>query len=57
MAKLARTPGLTDVQQEILSTVRSFVEKEILPHASAQPTDCTKICRGMFAIYQKPEDG
>ena len=27
MARLARTPGLTDVQQEILSTVRSFVDK------------------------------
>jgi alkylation response protein AidB-like acyl-CoA dehydrogenase len=33
MAKLARTAGLTDVQREILSTVRSFVEKEIIPHA------------------------
>ena len=33
MAKLARTPGLSDVQQEILSTVRSFVDKEIIPHA------------------------
>src|SRR5215216_1271157 len=35
MAKLARTTGLTDVQQEILSTVRSFVDKEIIPHAQA----------------------
>ncbi len=34
MARLARTPGLSDVQQEILSTVRSFVEKEILPYAT-----------------------
>src|SRR5215207_9774201 len=34
MAKLARTPGLTDVQQEILSTVRSFVDREILPYAT-----------------------
>ena len=34
MAKLARTPGLTDVQQEILSTVRSFVDSEILPYAT-----------------------
>ncbi len=31
MARLARTAGLTDVQQEILSTVRSFVDKEIIP--------------------------
>jgi alkylation response protein AidB-like acyl-CoA dehydrogenase len=35
MAKLAQTAGLTDVQQEILATVRTFVDKEILPHANA----------------------
>ena len=35
MARLARTAGLTDVQQEILATVRSFVDKEIIPHAQA----------------------
>ncbi|GAA3540745.1 acyl-CoA dehydrogenase family protein [Amycolatopsis ultiminotia] len=35
MARLAQTAGLTDVQQEILSTVRSFVDKEIIPHAQA----------------------
>ena len=35
MARLAQTAGLTDVQAEILSTVRSFVDKEILPHAQA----------------------
>ncbi|MBA2322967.1 MAG: acyl-CoA dehydrogenase family protein, partial [Pseudonocardiales bacterium] len=35
MAKLAQTAGLTDVQQEILSTVRSFVDKEIIPNAQA----------------------
>ncbi|HYT10802.1 MAG TPA: acyl-CoA dehydrogenase family protein [Mycobacteriales bacterium] len=34
MARLAQTPGLTDVQKEILSTVRSFVDKEILPYAT-----------------------
>jgi alkylation response protein AidB-like acyl-CoA dehydrogenase len=33
MARLAQTTGLTDVQQEILSTVRDFVDKEIIPHA------------------------
>jgi len=32
--RLAQTDGLTDVQQEILSTVRSFVDKEILPVAT-----------------------
>jgi alkylation response protein AidB-like acyl-CoA dehydrogenase len=34
MARLASTEGLTEVQQEILSTVRSFVDKEILPYAT-----------------------
>jgi alkylation response protein AidB-like acyl-CoA dehydrogenase len=33
MTRLAQTADLTDVQQEILSTVRSFVEKEIIPNA------------------------
>src|SRR5258707_1960015 len=33
MARLAWPAGLTDVQQEILSTVKSFVDKEIIPHA------------------------
>ncbi len=33
MARLAQTAGLTDVQQEILSTVKTFVDKEIIPHA------------------------
>ena len=34
MARLAQTAGLTDVQQEILATVRQFVDKEIIPHAT-----------------------
>ncbi|MPY52597.1 acyl-CoA dehydrogenase family protein [Streptomyces acidicola] len=34
MARLAQTHGLTDVQQEILSTVRDFVDKEIIPVAT-----------------------
>ncbi|MDX3664402.1 acyl-CoA dehydrogenase family protein [Streptomyces sp. ID05-26A] len=33
MARLAQTAGLTDIQEEILATVRTFVEKEIIPHA------------------------
>ncbi|WP_329173528.1 acyl-CoA dehydrogenase family protein [Streptomyces sp. NBC_01477] len=33
--RLAQTDGLTDIQREILSTVRSFVDKEILPVATA----------------------
>jgi alkylation response protein AidB-like acyl-CoA dehydrogenase len=35
MARLAQTAGLTDVQREILATVRDFVDKEIIPHAQA----------------------
>ncbi|MGH3836766.1 MAG: acyl-CoA dehydrogenase family protein [Pseudonocardiaceae bacterium] len=33
MARLAQTDGLTEIQQEILSTVKSFVDKEIIPVA------------------------
>jgi alkylation response protein AidB-like acyl-CoA dehydrogenase len=33
MARLAQTAGLTDVQEEILSTVKTFVDKEIIPNA------------------------
>jgi alkylation response protein AidB-like acyl-CoA dehydrogenase len=35
MARLAQTADLTDIQREILSTVRDFVDKEIIPHATA----------------------
>ncbi len=35
MARLCTTEGLTDVQVEILKTVRDFVDNEILPVASA----------------------
>jgi alkylation response protein AidB-like acyl-CoA dehydrogenase len=33
MARLAQTEGLTEIQQEILGTVKGFVDKEILPYA------------------------
>src|SRR3982751_1007013 len=35
MGRLAQTADLTDIQTEILSTVRSFVDKEIIPNAQA----------------------
>ena len=35
MGRLARTDGLTDVQEQILATVRDFTEREIIPHAQA----------------------
>ncbi len=34
MGRLASTEGLTEIQTEILSTVRSFVDKEIIPYAT-----------------------
>lgn len=34
MGRLAQTDGLTDIQREILATVRGFVDKEILPVAT-----------------------
>ncbi|MGI8626676.1 MAG: acyl-CoA dehydrogenase family protein, partial [Geodermatophilaceae bacterium] len=33
MARLAQTPGLTDIQAEILAAVRNFTNKEIVPYA------------------------
>jgi butyryl-CoA dehydrogenase len=34
MARLAQTDGLTDIQQDMLSAVRTFVDKEVLPVAT-----------------------
>ncbi|MEV4599937.1 acyl-CoA dehydrogenase family protein, partial [Amycolatopsis sp. NPDC049253] len=53
MARLARTAGLTDVQSEILATVRSFVDKEVVPHAQAlEHADAypAEIVEGMKAL-------
>jgi alkylation response protein AidB-like acyl-CoA dehydrogenase len=50
MARLAQTHGLTDIQTEILATVRTFVDKEIIPHAQAlyhADEDPTDIVDGM----------
>ena len=33
MTRLAQTYGLTDIQTDILATVRAFVDKQIIPHA------------------------
>ena len=35
MGRLAQTEGLTDIQEEILKTVRDFVDNEIIPVATA----------------------
>ena len=58
MGRLAHTEGLTDVQEEILKTVRTFVEKEILPvateleHKDEYPTDIVEGLKelGIFGL-------
>jgi len=65
MGRLAQTEGLTDVQQEILATVRGYVDKEILPHVAAlerddtYPTDIVEGMRemGLFGLMIPEEYG
>ncbi|MDX3077536.1 acyl-CoA dehydrogenase family protein [Streptomyces sp. NPDC088354] len=65
MSRLAQTDGLTDIQQEILSTVRSFVDKEILPvaneleHKDEYPTDIVEGLKelGIFGLMIPEEYG
>ena len=39
MGRLAQTEGLTDVQQQIVDTVREFTDREIIPHAQQLERD------------------
>ena len=65
MGRLAQTEGLTDVQQEILTTVRGYVDKEILPHVAAlerddtYPTDIVEGMKemGLFGLMIPEEYG
>jgi alkylation response protein AidB-like acyl-CoA dehydrogenase len=65
MARLAQTPGLTDVQRSILDTVREFVDKEIIPnaqhleHAEEYPADIVDGMRemGLFGLTIPEEHG
>ncbi|MDX3096520.1 acyl-CoA dehydrogenase family protein [Streptomyces sp. ME01-24h] len=65
MSRLAQTDGLTDIQQEILSTVRSFVDKEIIPvaneleHRDEYPTDIVEGLKelGIFGLMIPEEYG
>jgi alkylation response protein AidB-like acyl-CoA dehydrogenase len=65
MARLAQTPGLTDVQRDILSAVRAFVDKEIIPraqaleHADEYPSDIVSGMRemGLFGLTIAEEFG
>jgi alkylation response protein AidB-like acyl-CoA dehydrogenase len=65
MPRLAQTPGLTDVQEAILDTVRQFVNKEIIPHAQRlehadeYPADIVDGMRemGLFGLTIAEEHG
>ena len=65
MARLAQTEGLTDVQTEILQTVRDFVDKEILPvatgleHRDEYPTGIVEGLKelGLFGLTIPEEYG
>jgi alkylation response protein AidB-like acyl-CoA dehydrogenase len=65
MARLARTEGLSEVQQEILAAVHSFVDKEIIPvaneleHADEYPAEIVKGMAemGLFGLMIPEEYG
>jgi alkylation response protein AidB-like acyl-CoA dehydrogenase len=65
MARLAQTHGLTDIQTEILATVRTFVDKEIVPnaqrleHADEYPDEIVAGMRemGLFGLMIPEEYG
>jgi len=65
MARLARTEGLSEVQQEILAAVHTFVDREIIPvaneleHADEYPTEIVKGMAemGLFGLMIPEEHG
>ncbi len=65
MGKLCETEGLTDIQSEILKTVREFVNNEILPvattleHADEYPTEIVEGMKdlGLFGLTIPEEYG
>ncbi|RYU14118.1 acyl-CoA dehydrogenase family protein [Nocardioides iriomotensis] len=65
MGRLCSTEGLTDIQEEILKTVRSFVEEKILPvateleHADEYPTEIVEGLKelGLFGLMIPEEYG
>jgi alkylation response protein AidB-like acyl-CoA dehydrogenase len=65
MGRLARTEGLTEVQQEILGAVRDFVDREILPvateleHADTYPQEIVEGLKklGVFGLMIPEEHG
>jgi alkylation response protein AidB-like acyl-CoA dehydrogenase len=65
MARLCETEDLTDVQTEILKTIREFVDNEILPvatsleHADEYPTHIVEGMKelGLFGLTIPEEYG
>jgi alkylation response protein AidB-like acyl-CoA dehydrogenase len=65
VGRLAQTEGLTDIQTEILKTVRDFVDKEILPnvahleHDDEYPADIVEGMKemGLFGLMIPEEYG
>src|SRR5689334_24444464 len=65
MSRLQQTDGLTDVQEEILKTVRAFVEAEIIPvateleHRDEYPTEIVEGLKelGLFGLMIPEEYG
>ena len=65
MPRLAQTEGLTEVQEEILSAVREFVNNEIIPvaqeleHADEYPTEIVEGMKemGIFGLVIPEEYG
>jgi alkylation response protein AidB-like acyl-CoA dehydrogenase len=65
MTRLAQTHGLTDVQADILATVRAFVDKQIIPyaqeleHSDTYPAEIVAGMRemGLFGITIPEEYG
>ncbi|MBA3309873.1 MAG: acyl-CoA dehydrogenase family protein, partial [Nocardioidaceae bacterium] len=65
MRRLCETEGLTDVQTEMLKTVRAFVDNEILPvateleHKDAYPTEIVEAMKelGLFGLTIPEEYG
>src|SRR5687768_15891152 len=65
MGRLCQTEGLTDIQQEILRTVRDFVDREIIPvateleHKDEYPTEIVEGLKelGLFGLMIPEEYG
>ena len=65
MERLAQTEGLTDIQRDILATVRDFIDKEIIPvateleHKDEYPTQIVKGMKklGLFGLTIQEEYG